>query len=410
MDIKKWWKNLSDTDRAVFALSSFCGIALLYLILSGIMLPDITFLSLETYNYQINDKPCELEIRGVTEPNSKVYLKSKSLNLNGVPVNLNKNGSFMYRVKIPAEISDTSVSVISKSRGKYEVNQDIQIQRPLTFLSIKPMQKIHYNKNKITVEGKSEPGAQITILSNMTLRDNLDFQSYMKTALNDPVIKKISLKADSEGNFNYQFLIPSNSTSVYFNVSAKSYGKRSTTQLQNITREFLIFPPLSSIFEREDSSNTVRMNYYKGKGFTISYPEYWDRKSYKDAGKESRFYVKYGQNVEGIVWHTKFGKNFENSIEEYKKTQDIHLRKWWGGNQVYEQKINSNGVKGIRTVYMCQQNPQFSNDISAPFYLDQITLTRDNVNVFELQITASQDYYEKNDYIIEKTVQSFKLN
>jgi len=37
-------------------------------------------------------------------------------------------------------------------------------------------------------------------------------------------------------------------------------------------------------------------------------------------------------------------------------------------------------------------------------------MTDDNLNVYELQIMASEDYYEKNDYLIEKTVQSFKLN
>jgi len=407
--MNRWWNNLSDIERAVFGLSSFCGIALLYLILAGIMIPDITFLSLQTDNIQINDKPCELEIRGITEPNSKVYIESDDLNLKRVPVNVNKNGSFKYRLNIPAEIVDTSVSLISKSGGKYEVNQDIQIKRPLTFLSLKPMQKISYN-NKITVEGKSDPNASITILSNITLRNNLDFESYMKTALDDPVIEKTTIKADSNGNFKHRFMIPPNSTSVYFNVTAKSSGKRSTTQLQNITREFKIFPPISSIFESEDSSNGVKMRQYNGKGFNLNYPEYWDRKSYKDAGKESRLYVKYGKNVECIVWHAKLGKNFENSIKEYKQSQDTYLNKWWGGIQVYEQKINRNRVKGIRTVYKCQQNPLFSSDVTAPFYLDQTTLTEDNVNVYELQIMASEDYYEKNDYIIEKTVQSFKLN
>lgn len=196
MDIKKWWKNLGDIDRAVFGLSSFSGIALLYLILTGMLVPDITFLSLEKDNLHINDKQNELKINGITEPNSKVYIKNDDLNLEKVPVTVDKNGSFDYRFKIPTEITDTNVYVISKSQGKYEVIQNIRIQRPLTYLSLKPMNKISFRSKKITVEGKSEPYALITILSNMTIRDDLDLENYMETALDDPVVEKITLKAD----------------------------------------------------------------------------------------------------------------------------------------------------------------------------------------------------------------------
>lgn len=409
LDIKKWWKNLGDIDRAVFGLSSFSGIALLYLILTGMLVPDITFLSLEKDNLHINDKQNELKINGITEPNSKVYIKNDDLNLENVPVTVDKNGSFDYRFKIPTEITDTNVYVISKSQEKYEVIQNIRIQRPLTYLSLKPMNKISFRSKKITVEGKSEPYALITILSNMTIRDDLDLENYMETALDDPVVEKITLKADYNGNFRYSFMIPSNFTSLYFNVTAISSGKREAIQIQNITREFAIFPPISSIFENEDTSNAIKMEHFNGKGFTIIYPQYWAKKSYKDAGKDSRLYLKSGKDVECIVWHDNLGKNFGYSIEEYKHGQDVYLRKWWGGTQVYEQKINYKGVKGIRTIYKCQQNPLFSSDLPTPFYLDQTTLTKDNSNVFELQIMVWGDYYEKNNYIIEKTVQSFKL-
>ncbi|MGF7119243.1 hypothetical protein [Methanobacterium oryzae] len=410
MNIKKWWQNQSNTDKAVLSLSSFIGIALIFIILSGILVPDTTFLTLEANNAQINAITNEFIIKGKTEPNAKVFINNNDLNLDKIPVNTDNNGNFEYKLIVPPEITDTKVSITSKAKGKYEVVQYIDLQRPLTFLSIKPMEKIPFKSQDVHLEGKSEPNASITIISNMTLKDNINLQRYMETSLNDPIIDTVTLKTDEDGNFKYDFHVPLNSTSVYFNVTAESYGKRSTNQIQNVTREFTNFPPISSIFDVENSYSKIKIKHYSGKGFSINYPDFWERGSYKNAGKNSRLYVTYENNVECIVWYGVVGKDFGKSIKDYKNTQDAYIRTWWGGTEVFEQNINKNGVKGIRTVYRCEQNPLFSNNIRPPFYLDRTTLTKDNINVYQLQLMVNGEYYEKNNHIIEKTVGSFKIN
>lgn len=407
--IKKWLDKQSNTDKAVIGLSAFCIGALLFIVLAGILVPDITYLSLQTANAQIDNKSVDYTVKGFTEPNAEVFIDNRDLNLNKIPVKVDANGNFEYNLKIPVEVTDTKVSVVSKVPGKYEVFQDVEIQRPLTFLSIKPMQKLSYGNESVELEGKSDPGATIHIISNVTLRSNLNFQSFIDTSFNDPAVDNITLKADSAGYFKHKFHVPLNSTSAYFNVTAEIAGKRDTTQTQNITRDFRIFPSITSIFNNTDISNKIKMKNFSGKGFSITYPAIWQRLSYKNAGKDARLYLVYGNGVEAIVWYGTIGNEFGNSLQDYKNTQDIRTRTWWGGTEVFEQNIDYDGITGFRTVYKCQNNPVFSNDVAAPFYIDRTTVTKDNVNVYELQLMVFSDYYEKDDYLIEQVVKSFKL-
>ena len=408
--IKKWLERQSNTDKAVIGLTAFCIGAVLFIVLAGILVPDITYLSLNTANAQIDDKTIDYTIAGSTEPNAKVFLYGSDLNLNKVPVKVDSEGNFKYDLKIPVEVTDTNVSVVSQVRGKYEVSQNVEIQRPLTLLSIKPMQELNYNNQNLKLEGRSDPGATIHIISNITLRSNLNLQSYLDTVFNEPVVNNITLKADSNGYFKQDFHVPLNSTSAYFNVTAISAGKRDSNQVQNVTRDYDIFPLITSIFNNSDALNNADMKNVTGNGFSISYPATWEKESYKNAGKDARLYLVYGNSVEAIVWYGKIGSEFGDSLEDYKKTQDIHTRTWWGGTEVFEQNINYNGMTGFRTVYKCQNNPVFSNSVVGPFYIDRTTVTKDNVNVFELQLMVFTDYYEKHDYLIEQTVNSFKIS
>lgn len=407
--LKEWFNRQSNTNKAVLGLSLFCIGSIIFIVMAGILVPDITYLSLETPNAQIDNSTLEYTITGSSEPNAQIFLYDEDLNLNKVPVKVDNNGNFSYNLNIPLSITDTKVSVVSQVHGKYEVSQDIEIQRPLTFLSIKPMQELSYGNKSLVLEGKSDPGATIHIISNMTLRSNLNLQSYVDTAFNDPVINNITLKADSNGYFKQDFYVPLNSTSAYFNVTATSTGKRDSTQVQNVTRDYDIFPSIMSIFNSSYLSNSVKVKNFTGKGFSITYPAVWERQSYKNAGKDARLDLIYGNSVEAIVWYGKIGNEFGNSLEDYKNTQDVHIRTWWGGTEVFEQDINKDGMTGFRTVYKCQNNPVFSNDIAAPFYIDRTTVTKDNVSVYELQLMVFNDYYEKNDYLIEQTVNSFKI-
>lgn len=409
MDIKKWWSQRTNTDKAVYGLTAFCIFSLLYITLTGLLVPDITFLSLEQNNFQLDANPAQITVKGQTEPNAQVFICSSELGLNRAPVLVGDNGSFQYVLNIPVEVDETRVSVVSKAPESYEISQDIQIQRPLTFLSIKPLNRMNYGNTSVVLEGQSDPFANITIISNMTFRSNLNLQSYLETALDDPMINKTTIETDSSGYFTRAYDIPSNCISAFFNVTAKSTGKRASIQGQNITRHFEVFPPVYTIFDIEGVENNTQFNTYSGKSFVLSYPDVWQRINYKNAGKDARLYLIYGNSVEGIVWYGQIGKEFGNSMDEYKQIQDKYLRSWWGATEVFEQTINYNDIKGIRVVYKCQQNPTFSNNVPPPFYLDRTTLTRNNKDVFELQLICEGNYYEKNDYYIEKTVQSFNL-
>lgn len=410
MDIEKWWAKQTNTDKAVYGLTAACISGLLFIVITGLLVPDITFLSLERNNFQIDNQPAKILINGQTEPNANVFISSPELKLDKVPVTVSNNGSFEYYLDVPVEVTDTKVSVTSKAPKKYEISQDIEIQRPLTFLSIKPIDKLRYGNTHVKLEGQSDPNADITIVSNMTLRNNLNLHSYIETAFDDPVINNITLKADSSGHFKQDFNVPLNSTSAFFNVTAKSPGKRESVQVQNITRDFEAFPPVYTIFDIEENLNNSKMDNFTGNDFSLSYPNVWQKRSYKNAGKDARIYLVYGNSVEAIVWYGKIGKEFGNSLDDYKQTQDKYLRSWWRATEVFEQTINYGNVKGIRVIYKCQQNPVFSNDIPAPFYIDRTTLTKNNIDVFELQLMAEGNYYEHNDDLIEKTVQSFNLN
>lgn len=410
MKLKKWWAKQSNTDKAVYGLSAFCVASLLFMLITGLLVPDITFLSLEKNNFQIDEKTSNIIIKGQSEPNAKVFISSDELKLDRVPLSLENNGSFQYELKIPVDVSEAKLNLISKVPKKYEVSQNIVIQRPLTFLAITPTNKLKYGEKTVYLEGKSDPNADITISSNMTFRNSMDLQSYLETAFDDPVMNNITLNADSNGFFSKSFFIPLNSTSAFFNITAKSAGKREVVQSQNITRDFDVFPPVYKIFDVYNDSNSSKMMLFNGSDFNLTYPNFWQKKSYKNVGKDARLYLTYENDVECIVWYGKMDKEFGNSLESYRQTQDNYLRSWWRATEVFEQTIDYGNVKGIRAVYKCQQNPIFSNNIPSPFYIDRTTLTKDNKNVYELQLMIEGNYYENNDYLIEKTVQSFNLN
>ncbi|MGZ7109167.1 MAG: hypothetical protein ACXVHW_09380 [Methanobacterium sp.] len=408
MDLKKWWDHRNNTDKAVIGLTTFCLFAVLYITITALLVPDVTFLSLDQYNLQIGSNPAQITVNGQTEPNARVFINSNALNLKEVPVQVSDNGSFEYVLNVPVEVSEAKVTVVSKAPKRYEISQDIGIQRPLTSLSINPINKIKYGDTGVEIEGQSEPYANITIVSNMTLRSNLNLQSYLDTALDDPVTNNITINTDSSGHFKQEFYMPLNCSSAFFNVTAKSAGKRESIQGQNITRNFEVFPPVYTIFDVGFVNNS-QFNSYSGDNFTLNYPNVWQKRGYKNAGKDAQLYLLYGNSVECIVWHGQIGKEFGSSLDNYKQVQDNYLRSWWGATEVFEQNINYNDVKGIRVVYKCQQNPTFSNDVPSPFYLDRTTLTKNNKDVYELQLISEANYYEKNDYYIEDTVQSFNL-
>ena len=71
--IKKWFNRQSNTDKAVMGLSAFCIGAVIFIVLAGILVPDITYLSLETPNAQIDNKTLEYTIKGTLNQMLKFF-------------------------------------------------------------------------------------------------------------------------------------------------------------------------------------------------------------------------------------------------------------------------------------------------------------------------------------------------
>ena len=94
--LKEWFKGQSNTNKAVLGLSAFCIGSLVFLVMAGILVPDITYLSLETPNAQINSSTLQYTIKGSSEPNAQVFLYDADLNLNKLPVKVDNNGTFSY--------------------------------------------------------------------------------------------------------------------------------------------------------------------------------------------------------------------------------------------------------------------------------------------------------------------------
>jgi len=139
MNIKKWWAGQTSTDKAVYGLSAACICGLLFVLITGLLVPDITFLSLEKGNFQIDENPASVLIKSQSEHDSKIFISSPESGMDRVPVAVSSNGSFKYNLKVPVEVAEAKVSVASKVPEKYEISHYIEIQRPLTFLSIKPL-------------------------------------------------------------------------------------------------------------------------------------------------------------------------------------------------------------------------------------------------------------------------------
>ena len=57
MDLKKWWDERNNTDKAVIGLTAFCLFSMLYIAVTAFTVPDITFLSLNERNYQLDSNP-----------------------------------------------------------------------------------------------------------------------------------------------------------------------------------------------------------------------------------------------------------------------------------------------------------------------------------------------------------------
>ena len=231
--LKNWWNKLSTNEKAVSGVAACCIGVLLLLMVAGALAPEPTHLSVNTVNAQIDDKVTEYVINGTVDPNAKVNITSSSLNLTNVEVKVdNQTGNFQYKLKIPVNITDLSVTVNAAAPGKVETSQIVNIQRPLTPLSVNPTPTLKDANKTVAIEGTTDPQAKIKISSS------------------DLNIKEITIKADAKGHFKYVINVPSNISSGSVLITAKSTGKKVNTYSETIVRKAT--PPTTTT-----SSNTA---------------------------------------------------------------------------------------------------------------------------------------------------------
>ena len=101
MDLKKWWDERNNTDKAVIGLTAFCLFSVLYIAVTAFTVPDITFLSLNERNYQIDSNPTQIMVKGQSEPTARVFINSNALNLKEAPVTVSETAASSTPLKFP---------------------------------------------------------------------------------------------------------------------------------------------------------------------------------------------------------------------------------------------------------------------------------------------------------------------
>jgi len=176
-----------------------------------------TSLHLNSLHATIDANETEYTIIGSTDLNATVQLSSSELNLNNVSVDVDSNGNFKYKLTIHQNVTDVNVVVSAIATGKLEKHTTVQIDRPTNFLSLNNVDFTD-NDTYVTVSGKTDPNAQITISSS-----DLD-------------IEGISLVADSNGVFKYQLYVPKDKNDFKIKVESQILGKKVAIDTLSIVR------------------------------------------------------------------------------------------------------------------------------------------------------------------------------
>ncbi len=149
---------------------------------------------------------------------------------------------------------------------------------------------------------------------------------------------------------------------------------------------------------------------YPGKKFSLDYPPFWykgDDYTPSFWRSDDKFsillYLFDGYNLECFVKAIKTDDSYNSLQDEIYST----YTGLYGGKVILNKRINQNGIIGDKLVFKCNKHSNL--DIKLPYYVD-ITLLKNNKNVYKLEINASQKYYEDNKSIIHRTRDSFKLN
>lgn len=212
-----WWDKQGKNNKLLTGFGSCCLGIIVFVVLIAMLFP-VTSLSVEPTQIQIDNQTTEYTIQGKAEPNATVKITAPLLDLNDTIVNVDNKGNFSYKVFIPINVTETDLNITAKSPNKSQTGEKINIQRPLTPLTINPV-NFSSNATTIVIQGKTDPNASITLNSK-------DFN-----------LTDVQLTADDQGNFNKSVTVTSDLNSTELEGKANATGKRSNTQKINITRE-----------------------------------------------------------------------------------------------------------------------------------------------------------------------------
>ena len=215
--LKDWWDKKSKTNKSLTGVGGCCAGIILFIVLMCLIFP-VTSISVDLTHVQIDNQTTEYVIQGTAEPNATVKITAPLLNLNDAVVNVDSNGSFSYTVSIPINVTDVDINITAKSPKKSQNGVEVNIQRPLTSLTVDPV-NLSSNATTLMIQGKTDPNAVITLNCG------------------DLNLKDVQVTADGQGNFNKSITVPNNLNTTKIEVTVKATGKRTNTQTIDIKRE-----------------------------------------------------------------------------------------------------------------------------------------------------------------------------
>jgi len=124
-----YWKNQNKGFKILTGFLGCCIGAFIILMIIAAAFPT-TNLSLANTTANIDNQTIEYLLIGHTEPNATVKLTSKSLNLNGMEITPESNGTFEYKLQIPTNTSAVDVTITAKVPNKSENQATTTIKRP----------------------------------------------------------------------------------------------------------------------------------------------------------------------------------------------------------------------------------------------------------------------------------------
>jgi hypothetical protein len=215
--LKHWWDKKSKTNKSLTGIGGCCLGIILFIVLMCLIFP-VTSISVDPTQVQIDNQTTEYTIHGTAEPNATVKITAPLLNLNDAIVNVDSNGSFSYTVSIPINVTEANINITAKSPKKSQNGVEVNIQRPLTSLTVDPV-NLSSNATTLVIQGKTDPNAVITLNCG------------------DLNLKDVQVTADGQGNFNKTITVPNNLNTAKIEIMAKSTGKRVNTQTIDVKRE-----------------------------------------------------------------------------------------------------------------------------------------------------------------------------